>query len=284
MPAAPRYRLIALDLDGTTLAPDGRTVRPRTLAAIDALRTAGVAVTFATGRSYTESRTVLDDLGHDGPGVFANGAMVSRHPSGETAVRSHVPPDAAADACRVLLDLGLVPAVLQDPTHTDADYLVPADPPTEASRRDWWHSMGAVVREVADLTDPAVHGDTLRINTLGPTPEIKQAAAAVKAARPGALYLHEITVKFLDQTLLEVFDARVNKWHGVSRIADELGVSAGQVVAVGDDYNDWHMIEHAGLGVAMADAPAEVRALADRVIGSNADEALADFLEFLLTP
>ena len=53
-------------------------------------------------------------------------------------------------------------------------------------------------------------------------------------------------------------------------------------MAIGDDVNDLPMIRNAGLGVAMGNAKPEVREAAGRVIGANADEGLAAFLEELV--
>ncbi|MEM6314538.1 MAG: HAD hydrolase family protein, partial [Planctomycetota bacterium] len=67
------YRLLALDLDGTTIAPDG-TVRPATIAAIRRALDHGLLVIFATGRNYAESKPILDVIGHHPTGIFVGGA------------------------------------------------------------------------------------------------------------------------------------------------------------------------------------------------------------------
>jgi len=50
------------------------------------------------------------------------------------------------------------------------------------------------------------------------------------------------------------------------------------VVAVGDNYNDREMLQAAGLGVAMANAEPEIRAVADRIIPSNDEDGIAALL------
>src|SRR5881628_3603692 len=60
---------------------------------------------------------------------------------------------------------------------------------------------------------------------------------------------------------------------------EALRVEAGEVVAIGDNWNDLEMIEAAGLGVAMADAPEGVRARADHVCGTADEEGFRDVLE-----
>src|SRR5207244_11185583 len=82
--------------------------------------------------------------------------------------------------------------------------------------------------------------------------------------------------------VLEVFDPAVNKWEGVLHVARRHGIEPEEIVAVGDDLNDLPMLRHAGLGVAMGNARPEAKAAAKRVIGSNAEEGLAKFLEELV--
>ena len=70
-----RYRMIAIDLDGTLLSPVGQ-VTPRVKAAVHAALEAGLLVCFATGRNWTESRTVLEAIAHYPTAVFVGGAMI----------------------------------------------------------------------------------------------------------------------------------------------------------------------------------------------------------------
>jgi hydroxymethylpyrimidine pyrophosphatase-like HAD family hydrolase len=74
----------------------------------------------------------------------------------------------------------------------------------------------------------------------------------------------------------------LNKWEGISFIAKRHGIHAREVIAIGDDLNDLHMLKHSGLGIAMGNARPALKAVADRVIGANTEDGLAAFLEELL--
>ena len=50
-------------------------------------------------------------------------------------------------------------------------------------------------------------------------------------------------------------------------------------MAIGDNFNDLDMIEYAGLGIAMENAPDEVKAQADFVTTSNAEDGVATAIE-----
>jgi hydroxymethylpyrimidine pyrophosphatase-like HAD family hydrolase len=60
---------------------------------------------------------------------------------------------------------------------------------------------------------------------------------------------------------------------------DELGITAAETIAIGDNWNDLEMIEAAGLGVAMGHAPAEIRERAGYVCGTAEEEGVRDVIE-----
>src|SRR5438105_15927277 len=109
------YRMIAIDLDGTLLAPDG-SVPPRAKAAIHAALDAGLLVCFATGRNWTESKPILDTVGHYATAVFVSGAMVIDARNEVTLHRTMMDPALAREVCAVLEGLGHSALALQD-TH-----------------------------------------------------------------------------------------------------------------------------------------------------------------------
>ena len=91
-----------------------------------------------------------------------------------------------------------------------------------------------------------------------------------------------MTIPHKNVELMEIFDPSVNKWEGILHVARKHDVLPEEIVAIGDDFNDLHMIRNAGLGVAMGNAKPEVQRLAKRVIGTNEQEGLAQFLEELV--
>ena len=93
---------------------------------------------------------------------------------------------------------------------------------------------------------------------------------------------HCIAVTGRGVEVLEIFDPAVNKWYGLQIVAKQRDIKTEEIIAVGDDLNDLHMLRAAGLGVAMGNGHPDAKAAAKRVIGSNADDGLAVFLEELL--
>ena len=108
------YDLIALDLDGTVLGPDGK-VSPATRRAVRRALDSGYRVAFATGRNYYESLPVIEEIGHYDAAVFVGGASVlDTADGGRRLHRQTMRPALAVEVCRAFEALGLPPIVLQD--------------------------------------------------------------------------------------------------------------------------------------------------------------------------
>ena len=99
---------------------------------------------------------------------------------------------------------------------------------------------------------------------------------------PGQLYTHVLRSPRYIGYMCEIAPAGVTKWSGVRRVAAAWGISAEEMCAVGDDVNDIPMIEAAGLGIAMGNAQAEVKAAADRIAPSHDEDGLAQVVDWIL--
>ena len=280
MDSSARYRMIAIDLDGTLLSPRGE-VTPRTKAAIHRALGAGLLVCFATGRNYTESRTVLDAVEHYGSAVFVGGAMVIDTAKQVTLHRMLMEPQLAAAVSQVLEDFGHAVLALQDTAHAGVDYLITEGIEVNNSTAMWMRLTNAKVRRVPNLGKFA-HEHTVRVGIVAEADDIDDVKRALSERFGERVFMHNIFVPAQRVQVLEVFDPSVNKWEGILHIARAHDIDASQIVAIGDDVNDLHMITNAGLGVAMGNARDEIKAIAKRVIGTNHEEGLAGFLEELV--
>ncbi len=78
---------------------------------------------------------------------------------------------------------------------------------------------------------------------------------------------------------LEMMPLGVDKAYGVSRLLQRIGYSRSQMVCCGDGFNDLPMIEYAGMGVAMANAPDELKEKADYVAPSCDEDGIVCVIE-----
>jgi Cof subfamily protein (haloacid dehalogenase superfamily) len=277
---AAQYKMIAIDLDGTLLSPEGK-VTDRTKSAVHACLSAGMLVCFATGRNWTESRTVLDTVQHFAHAVFAGGAMVIDTKQQVTLHRTGVDPQLAREVCRLLEDAGHAVLALQDTGAAGVDYLVSDEIPLNRETTHWMKVTAAKVTPVQRLREYS-HEHTIRLGIVAPPEEVELLHGELEARFGERIFFHRIFVPQAGVEVLEIFDPAVNKWEGILHVARHHGVAPEQIIAIGDDVNDLPMLRQAGLGVAMGNARDEIKAAAKQVIGSNRDEGLAAFLEELV--
>jgi Cof subfamily protein (haloacid dehalogenase superfamily) len=274
------YRMIAIDLDGTLLSPDG-TVSPRNKAAVYRALKAGLLICFATGRNWTESQTILDAVAHSDTAVFVGGAMVIDTKHRQTLHRTAMQPELAREVCKVLEDLGHAALALQDTGRVGVDYLATAGVELNEATRNWMKVTAASVRLVPRLAE-YVHDNTIRVGIVAAKDEVKNVRQVLKEHFEDRILCQVLYVPAYAVEVLEVFDPAVNKWEGVQHVARSHGIRPEQIVAIGDDVNDVPMIAKAGLGVAMGNGKPEVLAAAKRVIGTNKEDGLAKFLDELV--
>ena len=104
----------------------------------------------------------------------------------------------------------------------------------------------------------------------------------LEAAAKGHSSAHVSAPSASSDYFLELVPLGVNKGNALARLLDVLGMTPQDLIAIGDNYNDLEMIELAGTGVAMGNAPEDIQRRADFVTRSNAEDGVAYALEQLL--
>jgi Cof subfamily protein (haloacid dehalogenase superfamily) len=245
----------ALDVDGT-LVDETNALSPAVRDAVLALAEAGVAIVVATGRAMPGTMEVVDRIGlQDGTAVTSNGAIViSYHP---VEVLHSVTFDASEAVRRVLEH---VPEALVAVEEVGVGYRVNAPfPEGEVSGRITIEDVDALVSE-----------PVTRVVIRAPEHDAKEFAEVVEG-----LGLTETNYYIGYTSWLDLAPQGVSKASGLELVCAKLDVAQADVLAVGDGFNDVEMLEWAGRGVAMGQAPAHVQAAADAVTGTVADDGLA---------
>ena len=290
--ATKRYRILALDVDGTLLDPDG-TLRPRTAAAVARAALAGIRPVLCTGRRYRRARPIAMELGLDAPLVCNSGAVVKAPHDHATLWRADFAPALVADVLE-LFHLHDQPAVVfTDRSPDRADFIIPAFPTGREPFDDYvgqnrehaeinaewrWARASRDRRSTAcAIEDPLFH--ICAIGTRAEMLAFERAALDRIAGRVQTFVLR--TSRYLG-TMCELVRRDASKWTAVLHLAELWGVEPGEICAVGDDANDIPMIRNAGLGVAMGHAHPEVLAAADLVTASHDEDGLAKVVDEVL--
>jgi hydroxymethylpyrimidine pyrophosphatase-like HAD family hydrolase len=98
------------------------------------------------------------------------------------------------------------------------------------------------------------------------------------AAITGDYPVHAVPYEHDDWVSVDVVSDTAGKGAALAALAGEQGLAPQECAAVGDYLNDIPMLTWAGWAVAMGQAPAEVRAVADAVVASSAEHGAAEAL------
>ena len=270
------YRLLALDVDGTLLDPDGE-LRDIVRQAVMAAQQAGLRVILCTGRRFRSARPWAQKLQLDGPIVVHNGALVKDVASAETLHCHPLPETLCRRGLAVLRQLA-PPLIYIDAFHEQVDILTEPMERLHPFQREYLQDSLPYCRFVDDLSAACLSG-VVMLSIMAEADRLQALRPAVEDALAGQGHTKMILNKNYQGHILEVLPATVSKWQALERLMAAEGLTAEDVMAIGDDYNDLEMIRGAGLGIAMGNAVDAVRDAAGYVTGSNDDDGVAQALE-----
>ncbi len=271
----PPIRLLALDIDGTLLTSE-RAVAPRTRAALDRAREAGVRLVLVTGRRLPSARRIARDLGGDVPLVLHNGALVVD--GGELLRSLGLPRDVAREATERGLATGAEP-VLHCGARGEGRLLVRAGARPGPLMAYYLERARDDLRIVPDLLGALADEEPMQVMFGGSPEEMEVTRAALEEALAGRARIERSVYPAKDLVILEVLERSVAKAAAVVFLQGRWGITAEETMAIGDNWNDREMIAHAGLGFVMGNADPELRRLGFPVLPTNDQDGVAEAIE-----
>jgi Cof subfamily protein (haloacid dehalogenase superfamily) len=268
-------KLVATDLDGTLLRSDG-TVSDRTRAALRSAEAAGLVVVFVTGRPVRWLDDVVDQTGHLGVAVGANGAVIYDLHT-EQVLNTHAMPVPTVRAIA-----GEVRAAFREVAYAVETVEGFAAEPQYV--HDW--AVNPRLDRRGNPVPPPPIGD---LATITAQPALKllamergthvdeflSSADTLLAGRASVTHSSSFG-------LLEIAAPGVTKATGLAEVAAKHGITPEEIVAIGDMPNDIPMLQWAGTSYAVANAHPAARAAAGEVVANNDDDAVAAVIERLL--
>jgi HAD superfamily hydrolase (TIGR01484 family) len=266
--AAWRPKVVALDIDGTLLKwVDGQTEDYETITepvydAVHRALDAGAHVVLSSGRSphgMTRIADLLDIPREEADQLWvvaSNGAVVFRYPPMEVV---HEETFDAAPAVAAVLEHHPSALVAVEEREVGGYRVNRVFPEGELSGEQ-------LITHVDDIVGAPVSPVNVRDPQATPHDFIELAAN---------LGLHGTDYVVGWTAWLDLSPVGVSKASGLQHVCDRLGLSAADVLAIGDGRNDIEMLRWAGRGVAMGQAVDEVKAAADDVTASVNDEGAA---------
>ena len=250
------YKLLVVDIDGTLLDKNG-AISAEDKEALAKVSQAGIPVSLSTGRASQACRKLIGQLSLDGYHMFADGAIVSDPATGEEVYVRPI----SANLVRQIVEF-----VHRNEMHLDlfssARYFIERETWASNIRRDFF-GLQPVVADFNQLwRQERIIKGTLVVRSAEEKARVEQFRQHF--SRRLSLSVTK-TPAYPEIDFINVLTIGVSKKKALEALARHLGLAMAEIMAIGDGSNDISIISSAGLGVAMGNAPAEVKAVADYV-------------------
>lgn len=270
------YKAVFLDMDGTLLRSD-HSVSEATKATIRTLTYRGIQVVLVSARPVNAVLPTFREIGiaESAPIISLNGSYIVER---------------GQPIFQVQIDLRTVVGVADQvrPFKATIAYYLQREWYSEV--RDGWtdheQKIMDVPIKVAPLTELVKEWSARNIApnkmmVMSEPPAIRQIQQHLRTIYDGRLNIYPSKA-----TYLEVMDRAGSKSNAVRLVSERMGIVPAEVIAMGDNYNDIEMIRFAGMGVAMGNAPDDIKAQAKYVTDTNNNDGVRKALErfFQLEP
>lgn len=260
-------KMIAIDLDGTFLN-DNKKVSRRNLEALHYADQKGIKIVIATGRTYAGMKNFVEEIGFVSENDYIitfNGGQIQKAATGEIVKNSLLTVNDLNLWYPILTDIELPMNILAQ----DIIYEPLAYPKGYKSLY-----IDSTMNQTVHRVDYGSFSEDTKFN------KFIIATESTHIDRQIQLVEEEIKNNYMFirsyDFLLEIGNKGVTKGSSLVKLAEHLGIDMSEVMAIGDQMNDYMMLEYAGKGIAMGNAIPQIKRIADDITGTNNDDGVAE--------
>jgi hydroxymethylpyrimidine pyrophosphatase-like HAD family hydrolase len=253
----PRYRLLAIDLDGTLLSSRREIPEENRSAVRDAARQ-GVAIAIVTGRRFPALKPYVESLGVDAYVVANSGAIIREGLAGPILQRCLLPVATALAVLELSSGARMEP-ILHDGPDAEGHIILRDSARGSPSLGHYLSSSFPPPRFVPSI---ALERAPVQIGFTGGVEEIRALERQLHAGLDDrGLLASLVRTEYPEEdlALLDVLSPEATKSSAVDFLCARLGIAIASTMAIGDNWNDLGMLERAGLGVLMDNATDELK-------------------------
>lgn len=274
-------KLIAMDMDGTLLRSDN-TISEKTKKILLQIQQQGIKLALASGRSYAKLLPYARELKmkeYGGYLIEVNGMALYDLANAKRYVDGRMPKEKAQELFTYFskwnveiignLDEGMYDynpeAIIREKTAYRKLHHLPKDYPWTGGAFDFMmdNRKGYPDLRYINKKEEIVE-DVNKISVTYWPYMMKEVARQAKKDLQDRYWIGLTSDKWL-----EVMMPQVTKAYGLTKLAEKLGISMADIMAIGDGENDVEMLQAAGLGIAMGNAMEDVKLVADDVTDTN---------------
>jgi len=280
------YKLIAIDIDGTLLNSKNE-ISPQTMSILKNASKKGIYIVLTSGRLTENVKRFCCEIGADKYLIAENGASIINIQTGEIEYSKYMSKDTVKKVLDFCDENNIYymlytnkELIVRSIKHMTMFFYKQKENPnarikTVIASRKYIESVTDNFSKLMICDeDRAVYNNIIaKLNKfteidVSPVPHISIKNVEINGKK-----------KKLEYSYADICEKGANKWNAIKFLADKLGISDEEIMAIGDNINDIKMIENAGLGVAMQNGSPHVRALADIVAPSNDEDGVAYVVE-----
>lgn len=259
-----KYKLIAVDIDGTLIDSNGN-ITGATKNSIKAAVDSGIIFTICSGRSIQGVEHLNSELNLDLPFITYNGAMIVMGKSKEILYEQRLSPNDA----KTIIELGKRYGTTMIVWSDNKLYV------SELNERAFDYKKHANVEPILkDNMEELIENGITKILWYDDIDKIDYYETVIGEFLNDSVNYHTSKPMFL-----EFVDRNASKAIAMKKLGEHLGIKPCEMIAVGDGFNDLSMIEYAGLGVAMGNAKQAIKERADYVTRSNDEDGVVHVID-----
>ncbi|WP_125707360.1 Cof-type HAD-IIB family hydrolase [Companilactobacillus zhongbaensis] len=279
-------KIIASDMDGTLLN-EKMMISQKNIEAINQATANGIDFLIASGRQLDEAKPFLMNKFHPGY-ITLNGAevynkdekLVSSNPVSKTS--AHKVANYMEEHnlyYELITDRGVFSNSLEKRTVSIAQLLNVLNPTTtyEKALADTKEVLKHAKTIYVDNYDEILNDENTKVMKLLVFDNRQDEIFKPLKASLGAI--DDIVITSSSPNNLEINSVDAQKGTALMEYAKQKGVKPEEVMAIGDNMNDYSMIKAAGVGVAMKNAVPEIAAIADEHTDTNVNDGVAKIIE-----
>jgi hydroxymethylpyrimidine pyrophosphatase-like HAD family hydrolase len=297
-------RMIAIDMDGTLLGPDGH-VSPRNLSALQAAEREGIEVVVATGRRHSYAMRQLRGLGlREENALVSSNGTVTRTIGSKLLERNRMQLPTARWLCAHIDEFRDALVITFDTVGPDGDdvrgsLVVEHFEELNGSIGKWMAANEPYIAQVVPIENALENEAPIQMMLCGTIERMRRAEARL-LEHPGVsavgvnpqehataeVALHRTEYPERNLSIVDILPPGCSKGAALLRLAASRGWKAEEILAIGDNWNDLSMLEMAGRKVLMGNAPDDLKQTAIErgwFVGRRHDEdGVADAIEAVL--
>jgi Cof subfamily protein (haloacid dehalogenase superfamily) len=260
-------RLIVTDLDGTLL-DSSHQISPLTERALYEARSRGILLTVATGKTFPSTQELIRQFDIQIPVICGNGTIVHA-PDGSILHEDPVPSDCAIEAIQMAHVAGLVPII-----YSGSELITTKIDQNVELLMAHYEPMPRVIPDIERVIEHEYPSHKLILMQEADHALVTEFQMELERVFAGRAQVLRSGLP----SVVELLPLGISKGTALDFILDYLDIVPQDVICFGDNFNDLEMILRAGIGVAMAHAPEEVRRQADYVTGTNDEDGVGQAL------